>query len=95
MDNKFVVELPQDKYGNTGMHLAVLEVRVQGRDARILAPESHVKYGTFYTDVMPHADIVGPARPLTDREYVQVLIVANVNEQYIERAKALIDDWEE
>ena len=73
---KFYIELPADKYGNTGRARAVVEASViqDGPHQRMIPvapPHFTGKWpGGWYTDIYGgYAEVEGPARMLSDDEY--------------------------
>lgn len=69
----FIIEPPQDKYGNRLYTAAVVEVEPLGQDQwRVIAPESfRAKWPTLRRGGWK--DVSGPARLLSEDEY-EVLI---------------------
>lgn len=95
--SKFVVQLPLDKYGNTAMPDAVIEVEPYedtfGESWRVLAPQNiSSRWSSISPRTYLYAEVAGPARALNDREYLQALIDAKVDPRYIERAQARIEE---
>lgn len=98
METVFITELPQDEYGNRGATLPdpmVVEATYKDdthhgytfRSYKFLAPQEFAEKWTGYWRGAVWVEVAGPARHLTEAEYVQVLEAAGVDAKRLEWAK--------
>jgi hypothetical protein len=98
----FILPLPEDKHGDTGRELAIVEVeatRLPPYDLfRYLAPEEYViNYASDRSDAFPWVEVSGPARLLSGKEYALLVEEAathnpNIRKWQIEGARARAKD---
>ena len=89
----FVVELPKDEYGNlmyiAPPHRGPQVIEVEAQDAHtlcVIAPDPAV---FPWRELIPQGwlEVSGPARTLSDVEYVQLLQQHDAPAAYLERAR--------
>ncbi len=88
--NAYFTELPVDEFGNRGHTNSkprVIEGTIEGELIRVISPKN---YPWTTLELSLFVEVEGPARELTEEEYIKALEKAGVDPAHITSAKRRI-----